>query len=151
MHLRFMNNGTKEASRYNFNAKGIELLNKEILEPYSNKQKTTELLMGAMKGIITGWKRVPDFDKIVAKMSNDDGTISMQRLWSFYTGLAYESYNIEDDVENILFINSTTRSYYIINNRDEMIKAIASGEIQVKGGVSWNDDQQKASPQYAIA
>ena len=34
MHLRFMNNGTKEASRYNFNAKGIELLNKEILEPY---------------------------------------------------------------------------------------------------------------------
>ena len=75
----------------------------------------------------------------------------MQRLWSFYTGLAYESYNIEDDVENILFINSTTRSYYIINNRDEMIKAIASGDIQVKGGVSWNDDQQKASPQYAIA
>ena len=43
-------------------------------------------------------------------MANDDGTILMQRLWSFYTGLAYESYNIEDDVENILFINSTTRS-----------------------------------------
>ena len=38
----------------------------------------------------------------------------------------------------------------LINNRDEMIKAIAQGKVEVTGGISWNDDQMKASPQYAI-
>ena len=148
--MKYTSAAGKQASRYNFNAKGIQFLNDEVLEPYSDKKKTTELLLGVIKGIMPGWKRVPDFEKIVAKMPNEDGTLSMQRLWSFYTGLAYESYNIEDNVENILFINSNTRSYYIINNRDEMIKAIAQGKVEVTGGISWNDDQMKASPQYAI-
>ena len=31
-----------------------------------------------------------------------------------------------------------------------MIKAIAQGKVEVTGGISWNDDQMKASPQYAI-
>ena len=148
--MRYISSAGKQASRYNLNAKGIQFLNDEVLGPYSDKKKTTELLLGIIKGIMPGWKRVPEFEKIVGKMSNEDGTLSLQRLWSFYTGLAYESYNIEDGVENILFINSNTRSYFIINNRDEMIKAIAQGKVEVTGGISWNDDQMKASPQYAI-
>ena len=50
-----------------------------------------------------------------------------------------------------VFVNSINRNYYLIGNQDELMKAIDNGDIKIKGGITWNDDQQKATPQYRRA
>ena len=158
-YLRYMN-GTittkgikwKEASRYNFNGTGLDRLNNEILGPVGNPKKTFNLLTNTFKEIVTGWKKVSSWDKRIKGMINSDGTVGKDKLFTQYSAIAYDSYNKEDSVENILFVNSSNRNYYLVSGKNptELLQAIKSGEIIIKGGISWNDDQQKATPQYSI-
>lgn len=138
----------KKASRYNFNSKGIAALNNEVLGPLADPKKTYEILLPTFQAVVNGHKKVKDFDSLVRGMINSDGTLDEKKLWKNYSAIAYESYNQEDEVENILFINSTNRNYFIVRTKEDLIDAIDAGEIKVSGGITWNDDQQKATPQY---
>lgn len=138
----------KRASRYNFNTKGITALNKEVLGPLGDPAKTMDILLPTFQAIVNGHEKVKDFDSLVRGMINSDGTLDEKKLWKNYSAIAYESYNQEDEVENILFINSTNRNYFIVRSKEDLLDAIDAGEITVKGGITWNDDQQKATPQY---
>jgi len=153
--LRFYNGSAKEgkvqwkeASRYNFNPTGIKRLNEEILGPVGDQSKTYNLLLNVIKAIVNGWKKVDNFEKNVMSMVNSDGTINPTLFNKHYSAIAYDSYNKEDEVENILFINSYNRNYFIIADQQELLDAIDSKDILIAGGITWNDDQQKATPQY---
>ena len=141
----------KLSSRYNFNKSGLDKLNTEILIPNGNPEDTIQLLSKTFKAIVNGYKKVDNWGKRIAAMVDKDGSINQQNMLINYSAIAYDSYNKEDEVENILFVNSMNRNYYLIGTQDELIKAIKSGEIKIKGGITWNDDQQKATPQYARA
>ena len=82
---------------------------------------------------------------------DDSGSIKKDKLNHHFAALAYDSYNKEDKVENILFINSWNRNYYLIKTQAELLKAIGDKDIKISGGITWNDEQQKATPQYARA
>lgn len=138
----------KRASRFNFNDTGLKNLNKEVLGPLNDPDKTYDILLPTLQAIVDGHKRVKDFNKLVRNMINSDGTIDRDKLWKNYSAIAYESYHQEDEVENILFINSTNRNYFIVRTKEDLLDAIESGDIKVSGGITWNDDQQKATPQY---
>jgi hypothetical protein len=139
----------KLASRYNFNSKGLKALNEEILVPNGKVEDTERLLSETLKAIINGWKKVDNWDDHIASMVNPDGSIHEERFKHHFSALAYDSYNKEDKVENILFVNSWNRNYYLIKTQAELLKAVADKDIEVTGGITWNDDQQKATPQYA--
>lgn len=142
----------KISSRYNFNKEGMDRLNAEVLEPIGDKRKTlNDLLLPTLKAIVTGWKKVDNFENLVADMVKEDGTINYPKFLRNYSAIAYGSYNKEDKVQNILFINSTNRNYFLISDQEQLLTAIDEKDIFVSGGVTWNDDQQKATPQYGRA
>tara|TARA_B100000212_G_scaffold342125_1_gene327789 strand:- start:2125 stop:3681 length:1557 start_codon:yes stop_codon:yes gene_type:complete len=141
----------KLSSRFNFNGSGLKTLNNEVLIPNGNPKDTIELLSNTFKAIVNGWKKVNNWDERIAAMVDSDGSINQQKMLKNYSAIAYDSYNKEDEVENILFVNSVNRNYYLIGNQDELMKAIDNGDIKIKGGITWNDDQQKATPQYGRA
>jgi hypothetical protein len=148
----------KLSSRYNFNTSGLKVLNNEVLIPNSKRKSpgegikdTVQLLDATFKSIINGWKKVDNWNKRIKAMVDSDGSIDVNKFQLHYSALAYDSYNKEDEVENILFVNSMNRNYYLIGNQAELIKAVKSGDVMIKGGITWNDDQQKATPQYARA
>jgi|TARA_B100000586_G_scaffold223822_1_gene171112 hypothetical protein len=145
----------KEASRYNFNRRGIDRLNNEILGPKSNKEATTKML----QAVIT--KLIPNIKKYYPKGVNkkieignvvgDDGTINIDNFNNTYGSLAYEVYQKgADQVGNIMFVNGSTRNYKIISNPAELEQELNNNSIKVSGGVTWNDDQQKATAQFFI-
>ena len=145
----------KLSSRYNFNKSGLDKLNKEILIPKGNPENTIQLLDATFKAVINGHKKVikafgeESWNSRIAAMVDPDGSINQKKMLENFSALAYDSYKIEDKVENILFVNSHNRNYYLIGTQDELIKAIQTGDIEIKSGITWNDDQQKATPQYA--
>lgn len=142
-------NGWKIMSRYNFNNDGIKNLNDEVLRPVGDPEKTYNvLLLPTIQAIVGGWKKVANFKRLVRGMINKDGTIDFDKFIKNYSAIAYDSYNKEDEVENILFVNSTNRNYYLIGDMKELLTAVNNKDIFVSGGISWNDDQQKATPQY---
>ena len=148
----------KLSSRYNFNSSGLEVLNNEVLIPNAKSKPpgdgikdTIQLLDTTLKSIINGWKKVSNWKKRIRAMVDKDGSIDLKKFQLHYSALAYDSYNKEDEVENILFVNSMNRNYYLIGTQAELIKAIKSKQIKIKGGITWNDDQQKATPQYGRA
>jgi hypothetical protein len=141
----------KTSSRYNFNEKGLGYLNNEILIPNGKPEDTINLLNNVFQKIINGWKKVDNWEDHIRSMVEPDGSIKKDKLNHHFAALAYDSYNKEDKVENILFINSWNRNYYLIKTQAELLKAIGDKDIKISGGITWNDDQQKATPQYARA
>lgn len=142
---------TKDASRYNFNDRGLGYLNTEILSVVGNRNKTIKFLTGVFRAIVPGYRKVKHFDKYIDNMVEKDGTLILKNVWKWYSAISYDSYNQEDKVKNILFINSSNRNYLIVRNKKELLSAIHRGDIIIKSGITWNDDQQKATPQYCIA
>lgn len=139
----------KLSSRYNFNSKGLKYLNDEILIPNGSVEDTEQLLSNTFKAIINGWKKVDGWDDHIKSMVDPDGSINQEKMLHHFSALAYDSYNKEDKVENILFVNSWNRNYYLIGTQAELLKSIADKDVTITGGITWNDDQQKATPQYA--
>jgi hypothetical protein len=81
----------------------------------------------------------------------EDGRIIVPAMMEAYTKLAYASYNRADGVEAIMFLNTETLDYSIIQNGDDLAdKMIGKGVASIKfsGGFHFNDDQQSATPAY---
>jgi len=141
----------KKASRFNFNKSGVDLLNSEILGPKSDKEKTNKLLKAILPKLIKGVQKINGYDEQVESISADDGTIDFDQFNRVYGGLAYASYQSGDDkIGKIMLINGHSGNYVIVNGPQQLQDRIADGTIQVIGGMTWNDDQQKATAQFAI-
>ena len=153
--------GVKEASKYNFNKQGLTKLNDEILI-YSTPELTYELFANTFSTLITNLSEVESsyvdskgnrfkgvkLETIVWETLFDDGTIDVDGIMKAYTRLAYESYNRENDVESILFLNTRSLDYTIARNGRDMLAKLASGDIKITSGFNFNDSQQSASPAY---
>ena len=153
--------GVKEASKYNFNKQGLTKLNDEILI-YSTPELTYDLFANTFSTLITNLSEVESsyvdskgnrfkgvkLETIVWETLFDDGTIDVDGIMKAYTRLAYESYNRENDVESILFLNTRSLDYTIARNGKDMLAKLASGDIKITSGFNFNDSQQSASPAY---
>ena len=141
----------KKASRFNFNKSGVDLLNNEILGPKSDKSKTTNLLKAILPKLIKGVQKIEGYEEKVESMVADDGTIDFDQFNRVYGGLAYSSYQSgQDKIGKIMLINGHSGNYVIVNGPQELQDRIADGTIKVAGGMTWNDDQQKATAQFAV-
>jgi hypothetical protein len=141
----------KKASRFNFNKSGLKLLNDEVLGPKSDKAKTTNLLKAILPKLIKGVQNIDGYDEQVESIVANDGTIDFDQFNKVYGGLAYASYQSGDDkIGKIMLINGHSGNYVIINGPKELQARIADKTISVEGGMTWNDDQQKATAQFAV-
>ena len=87
-------------------------------------------------------------ENIVWETLYDDGTIDVDGIMKAYTRLAYESYNRENGIESILFLNTRSLDYTIARNGRDMLAKLESGDIKITSGFNFNDSQQSASPAY---
>jgi hypothetical protein len=141
----------KKASRFNFNKSGVDLLNNEILGPKSDKAKTTNLLKAILPKLIKGVQKIEGYEEKVESIVADDGTIDFDQFNRVYGGLAYSSYQSgQDKIGKIMLINGHSGNYVIVNGPQELQARIADKTIKVAGGMTWNDDQQKATAQFAV-
>jgi len=141
----------KKASRFNFNKSGVKMLNDEILGPKSDKAKTTNLLKAILPKLIKGVQKIEGYEEKVESIVADDGTIDFDQFNRVYGGLAYSSYQSgQDKIGKIMLINGHSGNYVIVNGPQELQDRIADGTIKVAGGMTWNDDQQKATAQFAV-
>ena len=149
--LRDKNAKGKDRSLYNFNKTGIEKVNAEILKQYSDKDKTIKWLTGTFKKLVTNHSELPNMDGYIASMVRDDGTIDEDTFMNLYARILYESYNKADGVTNIIIIDTKTRTYRIIRDSEDLgAKLGQKGGVRTSGGFNWNDNHQKASPQFVI-
>jgi hypothetical protein len=167
----------KQACVYNWSYKMLEKLNDEILI-YSDYNKTYDLFYSTISKLITNLdevsepmmvnagkgKQVPklgpdgkiafpgvDAEELISNAVMEDGRIIVPAMMEAYTKLAYASYNRADGVEAIMFLNTETLDYSIIQNGDDLAdKMIGKGVASIKfsGGFHFNDDQQSATPAY---
>jgi hypothetical protein len=155
--------GYKKGSNYNFNPSGIKALNNDILVPYaaaaakntsnstSPKDVTYELFHDSFKALIGNWEEIPNADKVIYNAINEDGTVDYDTMAKAYTSLAYRSYQLADEVMQILFIRTDTRHFAIIENHDDFMGAIDEKRVNIGSGFTWNDDQQTPTPTYLSA
>jgi len=153
--------GVKEAAKYNFNKQGLNKLNEEILV-YSTPELTYDLFADTFNALITNLSEVEQsytdskgnrfkgvkLEDIVWNTLYDDGTIDVDAMMLAYTRLAYESYNRENGVESILFLNTRSLDYSIARHGKDLLGKLASGDIKITSGFNFNDSQQSASPAY---
>jgi hypothetical protein len=167
----------KQGCVYNWSYKMLEKLNDEILI-YSDYNKTYDLFYSTISKLITNLddvsepamvnsgkgKQMPklsadgkiafpgvDAEELIGNAIMEDGTIIVPAMMEAYTKLAYASYNRADGVEAIMFLNTETLDYSIIQNGDDLAdKMIGKGVASIKfsGGFHFNDDQQSATPAY---
>jgi hypothetical protein len=167
----------KQGCVYNWSYKMLEKLNDEILI-YSDYNKTYDLFYSTISKLITNLddvsepamvnsgkgKQMPklsadgkiafpgvDAEELIGNAIMEDGTIIVPAMMEAYTKLAYASYNRADGVEAIMFLNTETLDYSIIQNGDDLAdKMMGKGEasVRVSGGFHFNDDQQSATPAY---
>jgi hypothetical protein len=153
--------GVKEASKYNFNKQGLNKLNDEILI-YSTPELTYDLFANTFSALITNLSEVEQsyidskgnrfkgvkLEDVVWNCLYDDGTIDVDAMMQAYTRLAYESYNRENGVESILFLNTRSLDYTIARNGKDMLSKLNSNDLKITSGFNFNDSQQSASPAY---
>lgn len=155
--------GYKKGSRYNFNPSGIKALNDDVLIPFaaeaakntsnsaSAKDVTYQLFHDSFKTLIGNWDDIPNADKVIYNAVNEDGTVDYDTMAKAYTSLAYRSYQLADEVMQILFIRTDTRHFAIIENHDDFMGAIDEKRVNIGSGFTWNDDQQTPTPTYLSA
>lgn len=155
--------GYKKGSRYNFNPSGIKALNDDVLIPFaaqagentnrSAKDVTYDLFHDSFKALVGNWDEIKNADKVVYNAVKDDGTVDYNEMAKAYTSIAYRSYQLADEVKQILFIRTDTRHFAIIEDHDDFMGAIEGEDARVVigSGFTWNDDQQKPTPTYLSA
>ena len=141
----------KLGSKYNFNDKGIRALNAEVLQPYSNFEKTFALFHDTIKSLILNFDKISMADKLIANAIEQDGTVDYQKLGRAYTKIAYESYNLADGITTIMFLRTDTLDYTIAADGNDLINKMKDGTIVMGAGFNWNDDQQTPTPGYMAA
>jgi len=139
---------SKIASKYNWNDKGIEALNAEVLGPYSDFNKTQKLLTDVFRRIVKNYDKLKDFDRAIELMIAPDGIIKPDYM-KYYSKIMYDSYNAADGVTNIILINTGTLSFTVIRNSKDLMSRIGQ-DFKPTGGFNWNDNQQTASPQFVV-
>ena len=140
----------KPVSLYNWNDKGISALNTQVLAPLNNKKATVQFLTNTFRKIVKNHEEVDIFDQAIDSMVKDDGTINEETYMKLYSRILYESYSKADGISNIMIIDTAAREYVIIRSGKDLSKKLGS-EVRSSGGFNWNDNHQKASPQYVIS
>ena len=141
----------KLGSKYNFNDKGIRALNAEVLQPYSNFEKTFTLFHDTFKSLVLNFDKIKMADKLIANAIEQDGTVDFQKIGRAYTKIAYESYHMADGITTIMFLRTDTLDYTIADDGDDLVQKMQDGTIVMGAGFNWNDDQQTPTPGYTAS
>lgn len=141
---------SKLGSKYNWNPKGIQALNEEVLEPYSNFEKTFELFHDTIKSLVLNFDKISMADKLIANSIEQDGTVDYLKINKAYTKIAYESYQLADGITTIMFLRTDTLDYTIADDGDDLVNKLGDSII-MGAGFNWNDDQQTPTPGYTAA
>lgn len=137
----------KLGNKYNWNPKGFQALNEEVLEPYSDFNKTYDLFHNTIKALVLNFDKIKNADKLIATAVNQDGTVDVDKMNKAYARIAYESYHLADGITTIMFLRTDTLDYTIIKDGSDLVKKL--GKTVVMGaGFNWNDDQQTPTPGY---
>ena len=151
----------KVASKYNWNAKGFNALNNEVL-PYSTRALTVDLFVSTLKSIFNNYdavvKRMEELGRgspsglIGNAISRDGKKVSFPKMTQALTAMAFVSYHLEDHIENILFLNTLSLDYSIVRGErgdpTDLLDKMEEGFVIVTSGFSWNDAQQTPTPTY---
>jgi hypothetical protein len=151
----------KVASKYNWNAKGFNALNEEVLI-HSTRPETVDLFMSSLKSIFNNYtavaKRMEELgvgspsSLIGGAISRDGKKVSLVKMNQAITAMAFVSYHLEDHIENILFLNTKSLEYSIIRGQGgdptDLLEKIESGYVKITSGFNWNDAQQTPTPSY---
>lgn len=158
----------KKGSRYNWNAGGLEKLNNEVLEPYSNFDMTYNLFHDTIKGL------VQNYDQISKPATNDDGTpnthhkpfdpsaliggaikqngeVDIEKMNIAYSKIAYTSYHLADGITTVMLLRTDNLNFTIVDDGDDLVGNMESKQVTTGGGFTWNDDQQSPTPGYMSA
>ena len=152
---------SKEASRYNWNPKGIDALNAEVLQKYSDFDKTYKLFRDTIVSLVqnydalkkdnpsTGYKGF-DPDALIANAIERDGTIDYLKVNKAYTRIAYSSYHLADGITTVMLLRTDTLDYTIIKDGIELADRLGD-DVVMGAGFNWNDDQQTPTPGYTAS
>ena len=141
------NKRAKEASRYNWNEKGFKLLNEEVLQSYSNFDKTYKLFHDTIKSLVQNIDQIDNWDKWLANSIESDGTVNYLKINKAYTRIAYQSYHLADGITTIMLLRTDTLDYTIIQDGAELADRLGD-DVIMGAGFNWNDDQQTPTPGY---
>ena len=155
----------KLGSRYNWNGGGLEKLNNEVLEPYSNFDMTYNLFHDTIKGL------VQNYDAISKPATNDDGTpnehhkpfdpsaliggaikqngeVDIEKMNVAYSKIAYTSYHLADGITTVMLLRTDNLNFTIVDDGDDLVDNMERNQVSTGGGFTWNDDQQSPTPGY---
>jgi hypothetical protein len=149
----------KEGARYNFNETGLTALNNDILRPFSTRELTVELFWETFRRIILNLEQVEEslgrtalelIDSAIPQTEDGrDGGIDVDAMIKAYTLLAYESYHLADGITTIMYLNTESLDYALVENGNDLIDRLGQ-DIKVTGGFNFNDDQQTPTPAYLV-
>jgi hypothetical protein len=149
----------KQGMKYNWNPKGISLLNQDLVAAIPNKAKRTKILLSFLNGLwkymILNHESISNMDKMMHDMIDvSTGTLDVGKTIQNTTKILYEAYKLSDgDIApgskkpylNILVLNTETLNYQIIRSSKDIDK------VDIKSGIVWNDNTASASPQLYIS
>jgi hypothetical protein len=149
----------KEGARYNFNETGLTALNNDLLRPFSTRELTTELFFETFSRIILNLDQVEEslgqtalelIDAAIPTTEDGrDGGIDVNEIIKAYTLLAYESYHLADGITTIMYLNTESLDYALVENGNDLVDRIGQ-DIKITGGFNFNDDQQTPTPAYLV-
>ncbi len=137
----------KLGSKYNWNPTGLKLLNQEVLEPFSDFNKTYDLFHNTIKALVLNIDKIKNADKLIATAINQDGTVDIEKMNKAYARIAYESYHLADGITSIMFLRTDTLDYTIIKDGNDLVKKLYK-TVVMGAGFNWNDDQQTPTPGF---
>ena len=151
----------KTASKYNWNKKGFDALNSEVLV-HSTRAETVSLFVNSLKSIVNNWEAVKKHMEslgvgspeglIGQAIARNGKSVDLNAMNKAMTAIAFVSYHLEDGVENIMFLNTTTLDYTIMRGTDgdptDFLNRIDDGSVTITSGFNWNDAQQTPTPSY---
>jgi hypothetical protein len=145
----------KKVSRFNWNTKGLGVLNDVMSSAVKKKEKRElllkELMFTLWAGLINNRDEIKNFQERVHSMVSTAGLIDIENAIKVSTELLYESYAVSDGqvirgkpVFNIIILNAGTLNYQIIRSSKDISK------VRIVGGISWTDANSSTSPQLYI-
>jgi hypothetical protein len=151
----------KTACKYNWNKKGFDALNGEVLV-HSTRPATVALFVESLKSIYNNYeplaKKMEQLGVgspsglIGQAISRDGKRVDMHKMNKAITAMAFVSYHLEDHIENILFLNTESLDYTIFRGEGgdptDLLDKIDSGLVKITSGFNWNDAQQTPTPSY---
>jgi hypothetical protein len=150
----------KKGSKYNWNKKGFDALNNEVLEPYANKKQTADLFISTIKALVQNYDKLSKKQasnkhhkpfkpaELIIDAINNDGTVDMKKMNIAYSKIAYASYHLADGITTVMLLRTDTLDYTIFKDADDLVGQMNNDRVITGGGFNWNDDQQTPTPGY---